>query len=110
MSDAPNKPFWGILEQMGHVRLGGLISQEELFGTVMGRIDVPRPSGAVVTRYFGGQTVYALTPCDEATARAVALHCDPAPVHAYELPRLPGPQEGGTDYVDPDPFEEEDDA
>ena len=32
-----------ILELMGHVRLAGFVTQEELFGTKMGRIEVPRP-------------------------------------------------------------------
>jgi hypothetical protein len=41
-----------------------------------------------VTQYFGGGSVYRITVCDEATARAVAANAGPSPVHAYELPRL----------------------
>ena len=84
--------FWAILELMGHVRLGGLVSEEEKFGVKMGRIDVPteEPAG-FVTQYFGGQSVYRLTPCTEEVARAVAKHTSVQPIHSYEMPRLQAP-------------------
>jgi hypothetical protein len=39
----PEKTFseWVILELLGHVRLGGLVTEEERFVSKMGRIDVP---------------------------------------------------------------------
>lgn len=77
---------WGILELLGHVRLAGLISEEERFGTKMGRIDVPTAAGGFITQYFSGGSIYRLTPCDEATARRVAGSSSPAPVHPWQLP------------------------
>lgn len=125
---------WGILELMGHVRLAGKISQEENFGTKLGRIDIPRrdkcpneacapdltQSGndrhdcptckgsgfvdAFTTQYFGGSSVYRLTPVTEEIARQVAISCRPEPVHAWELPRqLPSPVHSGA-AVDDDEF------
>lgn len=87
MSDPkePAQAFWAIVELLGHVRVAGLVSEEERFGTKLGRVDVPVPEGTV-TQYFGGQSIYRLTPCDEVTARRVAAANRPAPVHAWQLP------------------------
>lgn len=76
---------WGLLELMGHRRLAGRITEEEHFGASFCRIDVPRADGSLVTQFYGPQAIYAMTPVDEATARAVALHNQPEPVHRYEL-------------------------
>ena len=82
---------WCILELMGHVRMAGRVTEEERFGAKMGRIDVPTPdAGAGVsgftTVYFGGSSVYRLTPCTEEIARSVARGSQPQPVHRWELP------------------------
>lgn len=119
------KEFWGVLELMGHVRTAGLVSEVEMFGAKMGRIDIPskvvcdRCSGVgritgepgaclacdgdgckdgFTTSYFGGSSVYRLTPCGEAEARAVAAGNQPQPVHRWEFPRnlLPAAAASGT--------------
>lgn len=110
---------WAILELMGHVRMAGRVTEENRFGTVVGRIDVPtgvRPdciacngTGIVplvelegmepepehpcrlcgsrfTTVYFGGGSVYRMTPTTEEVARAVAKGSQPEPVHRWELP------------------------
>jgi hypothetical protein len=81
---------WGILELMGHVRMAGQISEEERFGSKVGRIDCPSsesPDGTgFVTVYFTAASVYRLTACTEEAARAVAYRSVPRPVHQYELP------------------------
>ena len=78
---------WCILEQLGHRRTAGLVTEEELFGTKMGRIDIPRPDGLFTTHYFGAASLYGLTPCSEEAARAVARRAQPEPVHQWELPK-----------------------
>lgn len=62
-------PFrsWAILELMGHRRMAGLVSDVELFGSRMVRIDIP--SAPPVTQYYGGASIYCLTPTDEETCR-----------------------------------------
>ena len=77
---------WAILELMGHVRMGGRITEEERFGAKLGRIDVPDGEG-FVTVYFGASSVYRMTVCSEEAARAVAKGTVPKPVHQYELPK-----------------------
>ena len=85
---------WAVLELMGHVKLAGFVTEEELFGSNMGRIDIPDEEGESVTQYFGGHTVYRLTPVTEEVARAFAARNRPRPVHVYEL-QLPAPAERG---------------
>jgi hypothetical protein len=75
---------WAIVELLGHRRLAGRISEETRFGAVLLRLDVPIGE-AWQTQYYSGAALYALTPCDEATARAVAAHHTPEPVHRWEL-------------------------
>lgn len=103
---------WAIVELMGHVRIAGRVTEEERFGTKLGRVDIPLPvkvcgpcggkvgvcpdcaichgtgatGGGFVTQYFSGSSIYRLTPCDEATARRVAQASEPAPVHQWQLP------------------------
>lgn len=77
---------WAILELMGHVKLAGFVTEEELFGSKMGRIDIPPgEDGKMVTQYFGGHTVYRLTPVTEEVAMAYAARNRPRPVYVYEL-------------------------
>lgn len=82
---------WGILELMGHVKTAGLISEQELFGTKLGRIDIPTEDGQMITQYFGGHSVYRLTPASEVVARAFAAHNVPRPVSIYDL-KLAAPE------------------
>ena len=63
---------WCIVELMGHVCMAGLVTEEARFGTKLGRVDIPRLSGSFSTHYFGGGSVYRLTPTTEEIARAVA--------------------------------------
>ena len=77
---------WSIVELMGHVKMAGLLTEEERFGVKMGRIDIPTEDGKFVTQYFGGASVYRITACDENTGRAVARLGVPAPVHHWQLP------------------------
>jgi hypothetical protein len=75
---------WAIVELLGHVRIAGRVTEEERFGVKLGRIDVPRGEG-FYTQYFGGGSVYRLSPTTEEIARAVAASSMSEPVHRYEL-------------------------
>lgn len=85
MPETPGFESWAVLELMGHVRMAGRVTEEERFGCKMGRIDVPKGDG--FTRvYFGGGSVYRMTPTTEEVARSVAKGSQPEPVHRWELP------------------------
>lgn len=76
---------WCILELFGHRRLAGYVTEAELFGAKLLRIDIPTGEG-MTTQYYGNAAVYGLTPTTEEIARAVAKRNQPEPVHRWELP------------------------
>lgn len=105
MSDQqPTYDGWAILELMGHVRLSGRVTEESHFGVALGRIDIPTADG-YTTQYFGGNSIYRLTPTTEEIARSVALRNQPEPVRPWELPR---PQQIEADQDDADDDNEDD--
>lgn len=108
--EVKQEQFWAILELMGHVRLAGLVSEEMKFGVVMGRIDIPREAdalnGAFTTQFFGGSSVYRLTPTTEEIARSIAKANQPNPAHRWELPQL----ESGSGDTEPDADEQDFDS
>lgn len=94
---------WCIVELMGHVRIAGLVTEEERFGAKLGRIDIPNGDG-FTTQFFNGSSLYRMTPTTEEIARAVATSSQPEPIHRWELPRL---NAGNPDTVDADEDEDE---
>ena len=84
-------PFkgWAVLELMGHRRLAGYVQEVQIAGAGMLRIDVPAADGEA-TQFVSPSSLYALTPCTEATARVIAKGSSPAPVNEYEFPSLRG--------------------
>lgn len=107
---------WAIVELMGHVRVAGRVTEEEHFGAKLGRIDIPAHDGGFTTQFFGGSSVYRLTPTTEDIARAVALHSQPEPVHRFELtpPKPPEPyyeslRHGAAALEDPNDDDRDDD-
>lgn len=81
-------PFegWAICELMGHRRLGAYVREATVAGHGMLRLDVPGPEhGSIATQYVNPTSLYALTPCSEETARAVARRSWEPPVQRYEL-------------------------
>jgi len=101
-----NFGMWAIVELMGHVKLAGFVTEEELFGGKIGRIDIPTEEGKGITQYFGGHTVYRITPVSEETARMYAARNQPRPVYVYELKQLPAP--GYRDDYDDDDYDDDD--
>lgn len=83
------EPYEGyaIVELMGHRRLAGRVSQAEQYGVAMLRLDVPGDDGQIVaSQFYGGQAIYAVTPCTAAVA--VARRTPDAPT-ALALPAPP---------------------
>lgn len=92
MNESPEFRQWAILELLGHVKVAGLVTEEEHFGVKLGRIDIPRENGEFTTQLFSGSSIYRLTPTTEAIARSVAARNQPTPAHRWELPALPAPE------------------
>jgi hypothetical protein len=82
VADGTTFEGWVILELMGHRRLAGWLTEQEVAGAAFLRLDVPD----VGTQYYSPSAVYCITPTSEETARQVATLNRPAPVHRWELP------------------------
>lgn len=78
---------WVVLELMGHRRLSGWLSEEQIGGGSFLRLDVHKSRTEILaTQYYSPSAVYCITPTDEQTAFKVAAMAQPAPVHRWELP------------------------
>lgn len=93
-----SEPFksWAILELLGHRRLGGMVTEVELFGGRMARIDIPdtsegaAPDKVIATQHYSQAAIYGCHPCTEEAAREAARWCQPQlPVTPLALPPRP---------------------
>lgn len=89
---------WAILEIFGHRRHAGRIREEERFGAKLLRIDVPNKGDPAAngwtTHYYGGSSIFSLTPADEA---AVMRANKPYDAPARLTYREPDDDGGGDD-------------
>lgn len=98
---------WCVLEQMGHKKLAGYVTEQTVAGFGYLRIDVPR-DGEPMTQLINPSTIYAITPTTEQIARHVAQQSyDIGPVSRWELRQLEAPEPPVED--DDDDQDEEDD-
>lgn len=84
------EPFreWCILELMGHRRLAGLVTEQQLGGASFIRLDVPGDNGSwKATQLYSPSSVYAITITTEELARKYALGNQPAPLTKWDLPQ-----------------------
>ncbi|MGH7674006.1 MAG: hypothetical protein ACREMV_01935, partial [Gemmatimonadales bacterium] len=87
---------WCIVELMGHRRLGGFVSEQQIAGSGFVRVDVwlPAADKPVMTQLYSPKAVYCLTPTTEELARKAAASSVPAPVQPLAL-RSYGDDDGG---------------
>lgn len=78
---------WAIIELMGHIKYGGLLSPNSSMPGLI-RIDVPREDGSLVTQFINPSSIYRLTFTDKALATSAALAGDPMPYSSWELKDL----------------------
>jgi peptidoglycan hydrolase-like protein with peptidoglycan-binding domain len=78
---------WVILELMGHRRLGGYLTEQEIGGVDFLRLEIPAVDGLPpATQFYGAAAVYCITPTTEEVARLCARANRAAPIHRWELP------------------------
>ncbi len=97
-----DSPQWAIIELMGHVRYGGLVSKDNQFGTAMLRVDVPQTDGSFVTQLVNPSSLYRVTMCEEALAREAAKQGDARPMAAWSIQHLIPLKDAEFDVVDDD--------
>ena len=87
MSEQRSYDEWSIMELMGHRRLAGKVTEQEVAGAGLLRIDVYTDGDTpVATQFYSPSALYCLTPVTEEIARAVAKRNQPEPVQRWELP------------------------
>lgn len=89
---------WCVLELMGHRKLAGLVTEQQIAGQGFLRLDIykagepltlaPQEDSHVATQFYSPSSVYCITPCSEDTARAFATAHQIQPVSRWELPQL----------------------
>ena len=108
MSDGKQTIGWAIIEQMGHKKLAGYVTETELAGAGFLRVDIyatipardltDDPETAVATQYVAPSSLYALTPTTESLCRQLGERLRPQPVTRWELP-APAKPEPITDAI-----------
>ncbi len=104
---------WAILELMGHRRLAGFVSEQEIAGAAFVRIDVPSENGYSATQFYAPAAIYCITPTTEELARRVAQRDQPAPVTRWALPEPesrgypPDPDEAAAGNEDDDDVDDD---
>ncbi|ACL59952.1 hypothetical protein [Methylobacterium nodulans] len=72
---------WAVVEVFGHRRHAGRIREEERFGTKLLRIDIPIDGDPDAkgwrTHYYGGASIFSLTPCERDAALKVNKPYEP---------------------------------
>lgn len=98
-----SQPTWAIVELFGHNMIAGEISEVDVAGTQMLRVDVPAIDEIPgFTKIYGGGAIYAITPTDEAAAMYAVRSLRQRPIKAWVIPdrQLPpetdAMPEGGT--------------
>lgn len=97
---------WVILELMGHRRLTGYLTEQEIAGRPFLRIDIPADPPA--TQFYGAEAVYCITPTTEEMAKRAAKLSRIAPIQRWELPAVKPTDPG--EVVDAEIEDDEDEA
>ncbi len=84
---------WAVVELMGHRERPGRVSEVEMFGGKLLRIDIPGEDGAEITEFYSVASIYSLRPVSEDVARDRAKRMDIRPIRPveYRQPSLPAP-------------------
>jgi hypothetical protein len=80
-----NFGHWAIVELMGHRKLAGHVTEQEIAGSSFLRLDIHSENHPVVTQYYSPGAVYCITPTTEEIARKMGERSRPQPVTRYEL-------------------------
>lgn len=75
-----------VVELFGHSQIAGRVTEQQIGGASFIRVDVPATSRRDgFTKFYGPGAIYAITPVDEAVARAMAEGLNEAPIQEWRL-------------------------
>lgn len=78
-------PTWALVELMGHRQVAGRVSEAELCGKPILRVQIPGPEGAFFPQFYRPESIYSLTPTSEERVRAWAQRYEPDPASRFQL-------------------------
>jgi hypothetical protein len=93
MNEAPVQGFseWCLLELFGHQRLAGRVTEQQIGGASMVRVDVPedgKKKGWKLTKIYNPSAIYSITPVSEPTARMLAQSIQAEPVSRWDVQEM----------------------
>ena len=78
--------IWGIVELFGHGKIAGELTEQNIAGTNMLRVDVPETeSNPSFTRFLNHAAIYAINPTDKETACFVAKNLNNKPIESWDI-------------------------
>lgn len=88
---------------MGHQRIAGRVTEQQIGGSNFVRVDVPETNGMQpFSKLFGPSSIYAMTIVDEETAKAMAGRFRVKPLDEWSarlMLNLPNPDEPFDDDI-----------
>ena len=90
---------WAIVELMGHRKIAGKVTEEQIGGTAFLRVDMfnQDDDDPILTQFYQPSALYCLTPTSERIARALGESFLPVPVSRFDFPQLPAGYNGEED-------------
>lgn len=75
------EPEYAVVEVFGHRKHAGRVYEVERFGTKLCRVDIPKDGkfeNGFTTHYYGGASIFSMSPCDLATVEKANRPYEPA--------------------------------
>lgn len=94
---------WAVVELMGHRQRPGQVTEVEMYGGKLLRVDIPIEGGSSVTEFYGVASIYAVRPVSEEIARRMAKSVyglQPVRPVEYRIEDKRGEDQGGIGMVD----------
>ena len=91
MNDKLTEKFdlWCLVELMGHSKIAGRCTEQNIAGANMLRVDVPETTQQPpFTRFFGSSAIYAINPIDEGTAKFMAEKIQVRPIETWNVSEM----------------------
>jgi len=77
---------WAMVELFGHTRIAGEVSEQNIAGGAMVRIDVPETeSSPAFSRIVNVNAIYAINPMTEEMARSIAGQLNIKPIQPWDI-------------------------
>lgn len=75
---------WAVVELMGRQQIAGYVTEQQIAGTPMLRVDVPETaSSQPFTKFLGASAIYGITPVTEEIATSQAQYLDVRPFQTW---------------------------